>query len=221
MYFDKNDAAHGNELWKSNGTEQGTKLVKDIYTGSGSSSPNFITAACNGKLLFNAVNPVHGAELWLSDGTEAGTSILKDINQTTTSGSNPTFLVNLNNTLLFSAGEIHHGNELWKSNGRSPGTLIVKDIVPGQAGSSPFGMTTLKNDAYFFTYNPTRLWKTDGTGGGTSFIKGFSDNGVSYALGFPVLILAASNQVFFSIYNYSTNKENSEEVMVLHKGPTY
>ena len=37
LYFIKYDAVHGNELWKSHGTEQGTELVKDIYNGSGSS----------------------------------------------------------------------------------------------------------------------------------------------------------------------------------------
>jgi len=30
IYFDTNDDTHGYELWKSDGTEEGTVMVKDI-----------------------------------------------------------------------------------------------------------------------------------------------------------------------------------------------
>ena len=39
VYFIGNDSAHGTELWKSDGTPQGTSLVKDIYPGSSGSYP--------------------------------------------------------------------------------------------------------------------------------------------------------------------------------------
>src|SRR5688572_28992134 len=38
LYFAANDGANGVELWKSNGTEAGTVLVKDINPGTYSSS---------------------------------------------------------------------------------------------------------------------------------------------------------------------------------------
>ena len=36
-YFFANDAVHGYELWKTDGTSGGTSLVKDIFPGVGSS----------------------------------------------------------------------------------------------------------------------------------------------------------------------------------------
>jgi len=38
LYFKANDGTNGEELWKSDGTASGTVMVKDIRSGSGSSS---------------------------------------------------------------------------------------------------------------------------------------------------------------------------------------
>ena len=42
-----------NELWKSDGTASGTVMVKDIYSGSSSSYPYYLTAVGN-TLYFQA-----------------------------------------------------------------------------------------------------------------------------------------------------------------------
>ena len=39
LYFTADDGTNGEELWKSDGTASGTVMVKDINSGSGSSSP--------------------------------------------------------------------------------------------------------------------------------------------------------------------------------------
>ena len=51
------------ELWTSDGTTGGTRLVQDINPGPGSSTPeNFIVAG--GCLYFSATDGEHGFELW-------------------------------------------------------------------------------------------------------------------------------------------------------------
>ncbi len=80
VYFVATDATHGQELWKTDGTESGTVLVRDIAPGSASAQiQNLINL--NGTLYFSAVSTLPNHEkrqLWQSDGTEAGTLEVPD-----------------------------------------------------------------------------------------------------------------------------------------------
>ena len=64
------------ELWKSDGTAQGTVRVKSFTTAGSVSDP----VNLDGALYFTASNGVTGREPWKSDGTTAGTVIVKDLN---------------------------------------------------------------------------------------------------------------------------------------------
>ena len=88
-------------MWKSDGTASGTVMVKDINSGSGSSSPSYLTAVGN-TLYFQASDGTNGAELWKSDGTASGTVMVKDINSGSGS-SYPADLTAVGNTLYFQA----------------------------------------------------------------------------------------------------------------------
>jgi len=67
LYFQATDGVHGYELWKSDGTPDGTVMVKDINPDIASSSPTILTDV-NGLFLV-AIDGVNGEELWKSDGT--------------------------------------------------------------------------------------------------------------------------------------------------------
>ncbi len=63
LYFAGTDKKHGEELWRSNGTRKGTKLVRDIRRGPRGSSPLNLTAV--GKsLFFTAKDKSARQELW-------------------------------------------------------------------------------------------------------------------------------------------------------------
>jgi ELWxxDGT repeat protein len=104
--------ATGNELWKTDGTESGTAIVKDINPGNASSSPFNLAVAAN-RLYLNATSPSIGNELWTSDGTEAGTVLVEDIRPGAGS-SGPSFLVGFDSQLLFAADDGTSGHELWR-----------------------------------------------------------------------------------------------------------
>jgi ELWxxDGT repeat protein len=135
LFFAANDGTHGVELWKSNGTDAGTVLVKDIHP-TGNSSPDELINV-GGILFFTANDGAIGRELWRSDGTLAGTVLVKDITSDNSS-SNPSGLTDVNGTLFFAADDDGtHGRELWKSDGTDAGTVEVEDIWPGTNGSFP------------------------------------------------------------------------------------
>jgi ELWxxDGT repeat protein len=173
-FFVANDGAHGNELWKTDGTEAGTVLVKDINPGPENSNPSNLINV-NGTLFFSANDGTHGEELWRSDGTEAGTTLVKDINPGS-DGSTPRHFTNVNGTLFFGAVDGTGGSQLWKSDGTEAGTVLVKDLNPhgGPFGDEPAELTNV-NGILFFAANDgihgTELWQSDGTEAGTTLVK--------------------------------------------------
>jgi ELWxxDGT repeat protein len=105
------DEAHGAELWSTDGTPGGTKLLRDILPGGGSSQPAELTAV-GGRVFFSANDGEHGWELWQSDGTPEGTRMVTDL-RPGLFGSLPLHLVSSGPNLYFSADDEVSGREPW------------------------------------------------------------------------------------------------------------
>ena len=139
-FFVANDGTNGRELWKSDGTEEGTTLVKDIQDGANGSYPRNLTNV-GGTLFFSANDETNGYELWKSDGTEVGTTLVKDI-RTGIFGSNPRSLAEVGGALFFSADDGINGREVF-----TLGLQVVNlNILETNGGVGPFRAVLDPND---------------------------------------------------------------------------
>jgi trimeric autotransporter adhesin len=210
LFFRADDGTNGLELWKSDGTESGTVLIKDINPGSGSSNA-FGTVKYNGSYFFIANNGTQGFELWKTDGTPGGTIIVKDINPGAGSAVSSTIQI-LNGNLYFFANNGAQGLELWKSDGTESGTVLVKDINPGASDSwsSSFNFfTSFNNNLFFFADNGTQgfeLWKSDGTSGGTQLVKDIYP-GINSSNPNAAYFVVSGGELYFRANDGSTGEE--------------
>jgi ELWxxDGT repeat protein len=78
LLFFATDEPHGRELWRSDGTADGTQLLRDIRPGPEGSIGYGGSAMVAGRLAFAASDGRGGAQLWSSDGTDAGTVLVRD-----------------------------------------------------------------------------------------------------------------------------------------------
>jgi ELWxxDGT repeat protein len=204
--FFTGDAGIGLELYVSDGTPEGTYLVKDIATGSQGSDPMYLTAV-NNILYFSATQwSAGGRELWRSDGNLHGTYRVKDIIKGSGS-SNPTELENVNGIVYFAANEGIHGYELWKSDGTEAGTVLVKDVRPGSTlSSSPKEITNVNGTVYFTAVdgNGRELWKSDGTAAGTVLVK---DIYLGTSNSSPDNLFAVGSTLYFGANNGTNGRE--------------
>lgn len=178
LYFSGITASNGPELWRTDGTEAGTKLVRDINPGAADSRLNSIISR-NDVLLFTATDGVNGAELWRSDGTEAGTQMVKDlIPGPTGSALAATPFYDASGTVYFPANTVGMGVELWKTDGTEAGTQFVADLNPGPGSSNPVGLYHANGTVLLGAADARgrELWKTDGTAAGTTFVKDVNTN---------------------------------------------
>ncbi|WP_301337667.1 ELWxxDGT repeat protein, partial [Microcystis aeruginosa] len=190
LFFTANDNVNGTELWKSDGTEAGTVLVKDIFPGSSYSPPRNLTAV-GSTLYFTANDDVNGTELWKSDGTAAGTVLVADIIPGA-SGYGPSSLKVVGNTLFFTANNGVNGDELWALNvgGPTVPTLAIAATnasqTEGNSGSKSFTFTVTRAVNTTGTNNVS--WAVTGTGtnpaNATDFVGSVLPSGtVSFAAG--------------------------------------
>jgi ELWxxDGT repeat protein len=189
VIFSAIDAAHGAELWITDGTTAGTHLVKDINLDLGSSNPSAYFQTSNGTVLFQADDGVHGAELWKTDGTDLGTVMVADINvEPESAGSSPLEMIELgNHKVVFSATDGLLGRELYVTDASGTSVQLLADINPGLADSNPFGFTLLADGRAVFNADDgvhgSELWVTDGTAAGTQLLRDVAHGAVS---GYPI-----------------------------------
>ena len=197
-YFSAIDAEHGRELWRSDGTAEGTWLVKDLLPGVESSAPAYFVVWQN-TLWFTARVETNRVALFQSDGTSNGTVVIKDGFFGYPNLAAGTLQV-AGNALFFSGNDGTNGLELWKTDGTPAGTTLLKDIWLGRFGSQPSVLTALGDLLVFraFDDDGAEPWRTDGTAAGTFPLRDIAPGPTS---GNPTLFTALGTNLLFAARN--------------------
>lgn len=153
VYFHATTPEYGKEMWVTDGSVEGTRLVKDIRPGP-EGSGLFGIATVGKWIIYSADDGLHGREPWISDGTTDGTVLLEDINPGVAGSVPYNRCVNpFEPMLVFSADDGSHGEELWFSFYSYEGvwkTIMASEIFPGPVGSEPTDARWISRREGFF-----------------------------------------------------------------------
>jgi len=167
------NSGDGRELWKSDGTDTGTTLVKEINTGPGGSEPGSFVQVGD-VVVFTAFTAGTGRELWRTDATTNGTTMISDVVPGPFSGARADRGTRLG-TSRFVLPALFPGMGYEPAVTDGATLTQIADVLPGAGwgwdadGFPSFVATT----SYAWTglddgIHGRELWRTDGTTGGTS-----------------------------------------------------
>ncbi len=164
----------GQEIWVTDGTSLGTKILKDIWTGSEGSEPVIFHDEVNSNSFFIAKSP-STLDLYTTDGTEAGTTASVSLAFGADRESNPVGLALITDDLLFvNARTQRFGYEPFAVNLLTNESILLKDIYQGKENSNPSVVGRVGSRLLFTAddnLNGQELWVTDGTVDGTTLLK--------------------------------------------------
>ena len=181
--FSGGDSDHGPELWFTDGTAAGTRMISDILPGKSGSSP-FEFHRVGDKVLFIARTDDYGLEPWITDGTAQGTRLLKDVREGEDDScvSGTCYVMEFSSKLIISLDDGIHGREWWITDGTEAGTKLLKDRLPGPDGGGHkiLAYKQWGDKLLFFPVMPgssrsCELWVTDGTSEGTQPVYSFPE----------------------------------------------
>jgi len=203
LLFAADDGIHGRELWISDGTPPGTRLLADLDSADhgGSAPSTFMTLG--GTLLFFANDGEHGDELWKSDGTAAGTTLVHEF----VPGPESLARFNTYGASVEAGGMLYaileFGNSrraLWRSDGTDAGTvrLTPEDVEVAQGGAFGGGPVVAGGKIFFvateYPYG-RELWVTDGTPAGTRMVADLYPGTIGSE---PLALTSFQGKLFFS-----------------------
>ena len=205
-YFAAEDGDGDTELWKSDGTGEGTEPVGEINP-TGDALPNQLTAV-GSTLFFRATDGVTGLELYRYQDGDAAPTLVEDIRPD--GQSIPSELTALADEVFFQANNGTNGKELWVAD--TDGAALVQDLNTangGTANSNPTGLTVFAGHVYFRALGPAgplpvadSLWRSDGAT--IERIRTFKPSGTDAG---AALFTVVGDRLFFTADDESTGAE--------------
>ncbi len=192
LWFWASDSTHGTELWKSDGTSEGTSLLMDINSDEtddmnldADCSNDIALQVVGNSLLFGAISEENGdCHLWKTSGTSATTEPLYE-------GTFYEWIPesNMGDWALFICGSsditslhicVTDGTEAGTKQLENNGEYFAYEhrMIPTENDGKLLFMATnsnTNNNQIMFTVNPNTIWETDGTGSGTTQLLDMED----------------------------------------------
>lgn len=200
----------GAELWTSDGTAAGTKLVKDLYPGSNDGYQGGLIAVGNQVYFAGSAGTVTKG-LWRSNGTAAGT-VEVPLNPGGYLSASPEPIYDFDGRLFFTALDFDHGREPWITNLAGTQATFLKDINDQDSAGSYPRMLNYANNRLFFTAFGG-LWVSDGRESGTKLIfENQSTPYEHYVMSDYEKFQTTDNLLFFHVQDYSGSQPGRTEL---------
>jgi LPXTG-motif cell wall-anchored protein len=173
LYFSGEHTSNGDELWATNGTVAGTRLVKDINDGPNDSTPGnnsdmwFTEFA--GELYFSAYTDADGETfLYKTDGTRVGTVLAEEL-------YSPNDEIEYHAVVLGAKMYFESSDEFYVYDGTTATQLT--DVNSDMCYNDCAAAVAFDSHVFFVNYDGTNnsVWVTDGTVAGTYEVTNFGD----------------------------------------------
>lgn len=180
VFFTANDPLNGTDLWKTDGTDEGTNIIMNLSDGKYSSEIHYLRRV-NGSIFFlvSSDDPQRHWQLWKTDGSESGTFALSDIDLVPNLSSFDFDLFPYGNKVFFAADSKYSGNELWVSDGTRVGTKLFQEFNH-LWGGMPNNFLDINGLLFFSSRNSdlgNQLFISNGSHDGTSMVKEINSTG--------------------------------------------
>ncbi|PIE25651.1 MAG: hypothetical protein CSA62_00615 [Planctomycetota bacterium] len=157
------------DLWITDGTLSGTRMLFDAKPGYGAVIPH---CRLGKKIIFQARDSKAGA-LWSTDGTKAGTQRLSSSTGPVLSGASEFYVDESAGKAYFSGSTGTYGSEPWVTDGTLAGTRLFADVANGFRSSSPRHLLFAHGKLWFQgeVQAGAELYVSDGTAQGTKMLR--------------------------------------------------
>jgi ELWxxDGT repeat protein len=170
VLFNGDDANNDQQLWSTDGTDDGTSPI--IVAGASASGldPDFLTALPL-VTVFKGVDASGDSDLWVTDGTGTGTFALT-VSGAQPGGLDPAYLTRFGSDALFAGFDASGAQQLWITDGTGAGTVELTQgaSLDSGVGVAPYEIVSLGSRAVFNGLSSgglAELWSTDGTAANT------------------------------------------------------
>ena len=219
IFVAADDGSLGVELYSTDGTSVGTRMVADLNPGSASSNPQQLLSLGGGDVAFLADDgsaTMGALDLFVSTLGQGMRKVASNFagHSTRTRESRVLGLMAHDEVVYFAADDGVAGSELWRTDGNSANTSRVSDLWAGSgaglhdhdwSSGHSYGElqgVSLGRDLYFTGYRGDRklaLYKTDGSAAAPNFVRDLDLNG---GFGWGLQGLGIGD----TLYSYATSR---------------